>query len=176
MMTLRAASSTTFLRGSLLQASRIFGTWSAQGASLSALLHFLIFGLWCACRVPPAIRSCKLASAALLLLILLLSQSPSLALGLQARPPPLSPLPNAKRAYGLTGCLQRSAHQPHRASPSRQGSLVGWQLVRCVVISAHCPSCVSSTLPCSRPVRWKAQTSICSTGLCCWPIRISTVT
>ena len=67
----RAASSTTFLRSSLLQASRISGTWSGQG---------------------PAIRSCKLASAALLLLILLLSLSPNLALGLQARPPPLSPM------------------------------------------------------------------------------------
>ena len=102
MMTPRAASSTIFLQGSLLQASRISGTWSAQGASPSALLQSLIFGPWCACHALPAIRSCKPASAALLLLVLLLSLSPNLALGLQARLPPLSPPPNAMRAQWLT--------------------------------------------------------------------------
>ena len=44
----------------------------------------LIFGPWCACRAPPATRSCKPASAALLSLILLLSLSPNRARGLPA--------------------------------------------------------------------------------------------
>ena len=87
-------------------------------ASPSALLHSLIFGPWCACRAPQAIRSCKPASAALLLLILL-SLSPNLALGLQARPPPRPQC--AKRAQWLPPCTASSGET------ARWWSSPGWR-------------------------------------------------
>ena len=87
MRTPQAASSTTFLRGSVLPVRRISRIWSAQSASPSALLLSLTFAPWCGCRAPPAIRSCKPASAALWWLNRRLSLSPNLALGLQASCP-----------------------------------------------------------------------------------------
>ena len=69
MMIPRAASGATFSRSSRWPAKRISGTLSVPVASSFARRHSLIFGPWCVCRAPLAIRSCRLVFDAHSLLI-----------------------------------------------------------------------------------------------------------
>ena len=135
----RAASSTTFSRGSGWPAKRISGTLSAQVASPFPRRHSLIFGPRCVCRKPPAIRSYRPASDALLL------QTPLQILALGRRltllpPPSCSSLYTCGASWPLGGVLSPGSHGAMLALligvrlPAGGRTVAGASLVACPLL------------------------------------------